>query len=56
MKKYFDPNIEIMNFAEENVVTGSDASIVDEWNQTNGYNAQTIDWENLKDTKITVTF
>ena len=44
MKKYLTPEIEINRFDRENIVTGS-ANFVDEWNQTNGYNAKTIDWK-----------
>ncbi len=50
MKKYLTPEIDIKSFERENIMTGS-ANLVDEWNQSNGYDAKTIDW-NSSDLKV----
>ena len=54
MKKYITPNMEIKSFASENVVTTGSAALVDEWNTNNGYNAKTVNWNDLH--SVTVIF
>lgn len=56
MKKYFTPNLDIRRFAEENVVTTGSAAAVDSWNEDNGYNATTVDWDNLKVAGVALVF
>lgn len=56
MKKYFTPTLEIMSFAEENVVTTGSAVIVDNWNADNNYNAAAVDWNDLKKSNLTLIF
>ena len=56
MKKYINPNMEIKSFAAENIVTTASSGRVDEWNETNGYNAKKVDWNNLTTADISIIF